>query len=282
MQATIGVIGNGFVGNAIAKGFQGKVSEVRVYDIDKDKTTHGYVETINSDYIFVCLPTPMVDAEGGECNLSIIEKFFEELPRIIEGTVIIKSTVPVGTTESLSKKYPHLNIIHSPEFLTASNAEDDFIHADRHIFGGDYDLSYGVRKLFDTCFPHSPSVSMKSKESELVKYFSNCFLASKVMVFNEMKLLCEKIEDIDYETIVFGVGMDGRIGNSHTKVPGPDGDYGFGGTCFPKDINALIHTMEQYGVNPLVLKSVWEQNKNCRKNWDWAENSSAVMSEKIQ
>ena len=91
-----------------------------------------------------------------------------------------------------------------------------------------------------------------------------------------------KIEDIDYETIVFGVGMDGRIGNSHTKVPGPDGDYGFGGTCFPKDINALIHTMEQYGVNPLVLKSVWEQNKNCRKNWDWAENSSAVMSEKIQ
>ena len=113
MQTTIGIIGNGFVGNAVAKGFQNKV-EVRVYDIDKDKSTHGYVETINSDYIFVCLPTPMVDAEGGECNLSIIEKFFEEVPRIVEGTIIIKSTVPVGTTESLSKKYPYLNIIHSP------------------------------------------------------------------------------------------------------------------------------------------------------------------------
>ena len=282
MQATIGVIGNGFVGNAVAKGFQGKVTGVRIYDIDKDKCTHGYVAAISSDYIFVCLPTPMVDAEGGECNLSIVEKFFEELPKIVEGTIIIKSTVPVGTTESLSKKYPYLKILHSPEFLTSSNAEDDFVHADRHIFGGNYDLSYGVRKLFDECFPNSPSVSMKSKESELVKYFSNCFLASKVMIFNEMKSLCEKIEDIDYETIIFGVGMDSRIGSSHTKVPGVDGEYGFGGTCFPKDINALIHTMEHHGVNPLVLKSVWEQNKNYRKNWDWAENSSAVMSEKIQ
>ena len=200
MQATIGIVGNGFVGNAVAQGFKDKVSEVRVYDIDKDKSTHGYVETINSDYIFVCLPTPMIDAGGGKCNLSIIERFFEEIPRIVEGTIII-------------------------------------------IFGGDYDLSYGVRKLFEICFPDSPSISIKSKESELVKYFSNCFLASKVMIFNEMKSLCEKIEDIDYETIVFGVGMDGRIGRSHTSVPGPDGDYGFGGTCFPKDINALIHTM---------------------------------------
>ena len=64
-------------------------------------------------------------------------------------------------------------------------------------------------------------------------------------------------------------------------MPGPDGEYGFGGTCFPKDINALIYTMEEHGVNPLILKAVWEQNKNYRKNWDWAENISAVMSEEI-
>ena len=120
---------------------------------------------------------------------------------------------------------------------------------------------------------------MKSNESEAAKYFANCFLASKVMIFNEMKILCDNIKGTNYDTIIEAVVSDSRIGESHTSVPGPDGEYGFGGTCFPKDINALIYTMEENGIDPLVLKSVWEQNKKYRLNWDWAENTSAVMSE---
>ena len=278
MQKTIGIIGNGFVGNAIAKGFQPH-ADVRIYDIDPDRCTHKYVETIFSDYVFVCLPTPMTDAEGGECNLSIIENFFDELPSIAEGIFIIKSTVPIGTTDELIEKYPHLKIIHNPEFLTAANAELDFVNADRHVLGGDNNLTRIVERLYLNCFPDVPVYTMKTKESESVKYFANSFLATKVMVFNEMKLLCDDIGDVDYDKIVEGVASDNRIGYSHIYVPGPDGDYGFGGTCFPKDINALIHTMERHEIDPLVLKAVWEQNKNYRKNWDWAENKSAVLSE---
>mgnify|MGYP005814451127 FL=1 len=282
MQATIGVVGNGFVGNAVAKGLQDKVTEVRIYDIDKEKSTHGYLETISSDYIFVCLPTPMTSAEGGTCNLSIIEGFFDELPSTVEGIMVLKSTVPIGTTHKLIEKCPFLKLVHNPEFLTAANAEQDFIEADRHVIGGEDDgLVEQVERFYNACFPETPVYTMKTKESEAVKYFANSFLATKVMIFNEMKILCDDILDVDYDRILEGVASDNRIGHSHTFVPGPDGDYGFGGTCFPKDINALIHTMEEHGVNPLVLKAVWEQNKNYRKKWDWAESSSAVMSEKI-
>ena len=280
MQTTIGVIGNGFVGNAVAKGFKDKV-EVRVNDIDKDKSTHSYMATLMSDYIFVCLPTPMVDVDGGKCNLSLVEDFFDDIPSTIGGTFIIKSTVPIGTTRRLSEKYPHLKIIHNPEFLTAANAEYDFIHSDRHVIGGNKDLVYGVEKLYKHCFPDIPVYTMNSNESESVKYFSNCFLATKVMVFNEMKVLCENLSHTNYENIIKAVSADTRIGESHTTVPGSDGEYGFGGTCFPKDINALIDTMKENGIDPLVLESVWEQNKKYRLNWDWAENTSAVMGEKL-
>ena len=279
MQETIGVIGNGFVGNAVAKGFKNKL-EVRIYDVDENKATHSYMEALTSDYVFVCLPTPMVSVEGGKCNLSILEDFFGGIPTTIDGTLIIKSTVPIGTTNRFVKKYPHLKIINNPEFLTSANSEHDFINSDRHVIGGNERITYGLEKLYEYCFPYIPIYTMKSDESELVKYFSNCFLASKVMIFNEMKILCDNIPNVDYNKIIESVSEDSRIGASHTSVPGPDGEYGFGGTCFPKDINALIHTMEQYGMNPLILKSVWEQNKKYRLNWDWAENTSAVMSEK--
>ena len=280
MQATIGIIGNGFVGNAVAKGFQEKL-EVRIYDIDPDKATHSYMEALMSDYIFVCLPTPMISIEGGKCNLSILEDFFNNIPSTIDGTFIIKSTVPIGTTDNFNKKHKKLKIVHNPEFLTASNAEYDFINSDRHVIGGNSTLTYGVEKIYEYCFPNIPIYTMQSKESEAVKYFANCFLASKVMIFNEMKILCDNIPNINYNKIIEAVTEDSRIGKSHTSVPGPDGEYGFGGTCFPKDINALIHTMKENGIDPLVLESVWEQNKKYRLNWDWAENTSAVMSEKL-
>ena len=125
---------------------------------------------------------------------------------------------------------------------------------------------------------------MTSDESELVKYTANCFLAVKTMFFNEIKLLSESF-DADYSKIVAGVTADRRIGVSHTRVPGPDGDYGFGGTCFPKDINALIHTIDtiEYNQKKLpssdILKAVWERNKQVRDDWDWAISKSAVVSE---
>ena len=279
MKNNIGIVGNGFVGGAVANGIK-PFADIRIYDALKERSTHHYNDVIFSDFIFVCLPTPMVDVEGGKCNLSIVEEFFSTLPSICEGIFVIKSTVPIGTTKKLSDKYPHLKIIHNPEFLTAANANDDFINADRTVLGGEKEWVKPVKKMYKKIFPNIPIYTMKSTESECVKYFANCFLASKLMFFNEMKVFTESIKNVNYDTIMEGVISDNRIGNSHYDVPGPDGEYGFGGTCFPKDINSLIHTMEEHEVDPIILRSVWNQNKNYRLNWDWADFSSAVLKEK--
>ena len=116
---------------------------------------------------------------------------------------------------------------------------------------------------------------MSSCESELVKYTANCFLATKVGFFN-MIFAFAKTMNLDYHRVLEAVLSDPRIGDSHPQVPGPDGDLGFGGTCFPKDVNALIKTLEKNGVSPNILESVWEDNMNYRSNWDWAKNESAV------
>jgi UDPglucose 6-dehydrogenase len=114
--------------------------------------------------------------------------------------------------------------------------------------------------------------------AEQVKYTANCFFAVKIMFFNEMRLLSDSLQT-DWDCVLKGVLSDGRIGISHVQVPGHDGDMGFGGKCFPKDINALIGVCEENGVDPMVLKAAWEQNKALRQNWDWAKIEGAVSKD---
>ena len=116
---------------------------------------------------------------------------------------------------------------------------------------------------------------MTSNESEFVKYFANCFFATKVSYFNEMRVFCDS-KGLDWDNIIEGVMSDGRIGISHYQVPGFDGDYGFGGTCFPKDINALIKSFENCGQDPLLLKAAWQRNLLVRQSKDWEKSKSAV------
>jgi len=273
---TIGIIGNGFVGNATAKGFESKVKDVRVYDIDECKAKNTFDETLSSDFVFVCLPTPMLHAEGGDCNLEIVNNFFSAASKATNcGILILKSTVPIGTTAKIRTKYPELKIVHNPEFLTAVNAVSDFENADRIVIGGFGSELEKVFDLYASAFGLIDIFRMTPTESESVKYFANCFLATKVMVFNEAKML-SMATGTDFEVICNAVVADSRIGETHYQVP-CNGDYGFGGTCFPKDINALIRTMEKKEIDPLVLKAVWEQNKNFREHWDWKDNSSAVL-----
>lgn len=274
----ISIIGNGFVGGAVTYGFLHL--KPKVYDVDSQRSQCSLEEALEQDYIFVCLPTPMISAEGGKANLSILKGFFESISdRIVNGIFIIKSTVPVGTTKELQKTFPQFKFVHNPEFLTAANAKNDFINADRTIIGGnDPIILQNVLELYRNHFSHIPIYIMTSDESELVKYTANCFLAVKTMFFNEIKFLSETL-GIDYSKIVTGVITDKRIGESHTKVPGPDGDYGFGGTCFPKDINALIYTIDSIQNNKAksdILKAAWERNKQVRTNWDWSTNKSSV------
>ena len=278
----IGIIGCGFVGKAIVKGFA-QFANIKIYDVDSKKTTHKFGEVINCDFVFLCLPTPMVSAEGGKANLSIIEECFEnisDIPKRNKNTVIvIKSTVPIGQTKKWSKKYLDLNLVHCPEFLTARSAIIDFICPSRNIVGcEDKETGKKVKKLLEERFPGTECFIMSSEESETVKYIANCFFATKVTFFNEMKLFIDKI-GLSWDVILEGVMSDGRIGTSHYEVPGHDGDCGFGGFCLPKDINSLIDIMKKNEIDPIVLKAVWEQNKKIRKNWDWADNKSAVLEE---
>lgn len=295
----VSVIGNGFVGGAVAHGFA-KHSPL-VYDIDPAKSNCSFEEALGAIFIFVCLPTPMVSAEGGQADLSILEAFFERAAKTVgegfPGIFVLKSTVPVGTTKRLQEKYPHLTLVHNPEFLTAANANKDFLAADRTVLGSSSEEALAaVSRLYAGQFPSIPILTMSSNESELVKYAANCFLATKVAFFNEIKLLADAV-GADYEKVAGGVAADKRIGSSHTKVPGPDGDFGFGGTCFPKDINALVSTIESCqedcsvednqkrdpkgalntpSPSSKIFKAVWERNKEVRKNWDWASSPSAV------
>lgn len=272
----IGVIGNGFVGSAVSNGF--KNHNVKVFDKNTKISSHSINEVVAQDFVFVCVPTPMKNIMGDDCNLSIIESCFKEVEQIGSNAIfIIKSTVPIGTTARLQKAHPTLNIVHSPEFLTAKFAKEDFLNADRHIVGYVKKKSIGEKSanLFKKAFPNIPCLMMKSDESESVKYIANCFFATKVSFFNEIFLLIDKL-GLNWNSIINGVMGDRRIGDSHFQVPGHDGDKGFGGTCFPKDINALIKTFEKNGLNPKLLKSAWSINLDVRKDLDWGRSDSAV------
>jgi len=274
----IGIIGNGFVGNAIFQGLN-HYHNLKTYDVNPKRSTHSFEEAISSDLTFLCVPTPM-HKEAGECDLSYIESVFNQIKQTPERnwdcTFVIKSTVPVGTTKNLNKKYEKIKIIHSPEFLTARTAATDFICPSRHIIGGDPENGTDkLKQIYEKRFPGVPCQTMTSDESEFVKYFANCFFATKVSYFNEMAIFA-RAQNLDWEKIIQGVMSDGRIGISHHQVPGFDGSFGFGGTCFPKDINALIKSFEEAGINPVLLKATWERNLLVRDNKDWEKSKSAV------
>ena len=207
----IGIVGNGFVGNAVYQNFRDK-TPCKVYDTDKNRSLNTLSEVIEQDFIFVCLPTPM--RYGGECDLSILDNFFEGLPDNITGTFVIKSTVPIGTTK---KYYERHNVIHNPEFLTARNAIQDFANSERNIVGGEPELCNDFVDFFNKHFPNIPSIITTSDESETIKYFSNTFLAYKVAYFNKLYDLCQATR-MNYDVVCEGVTADSRIGKSHTKV----------------------------------------------------------------
>jgi len=276
-MTTIGIIGKGFVGNAILQGLN-HYYNLKVYDVDPKKSTHTFEEAVDCDLVFLCVPTPM-HKDTGECDLSYIESVFEKANQTSPSCVfVIKSTVPVGTTRRLNEKYKNTKIIHSPEFLTARTAATDFICPSRHIVGGEAENGTDtLKQIYEERFPGVPCHTMTSDESEFVKYFANCFFATKVSYFNEMAVFA-RAHNLNWDNVIKGVMSDGRIGISHYQVPGFDGSFGFGGTCFPKDINALIRSFEKVGANPLLLKAAWERNLLVRDNKDWEKSKSAVST----
>lgn len=274
----IGIIGQGFVGNAIYQKFK-EYFVVNTYDLDPQKRNTDSLKKVvdKSEFIFVCLPTPMKLVDGS-CDISIVEKVIEEINSINKDViVVIKSTIPPGTTEKLNRKYENINIVFNPEFLTEVNAVQDFNDQKRIVLGGHRPSTTKLRRIYTKVFPKSHIIKTDATHAEMVKYLTNSFLATKVSFANEIYEICDKL-NLDYDKVVEYSTLDERLGKSHWSVPGPDGDFGYGGHCFPKDVRALIHLAEKMSINPLMLKSTNEKNDQVRKNRDWEKMKGRAIS----
>ena len=195
-----------------------------------------------------------------------------------EHTIVIKSTVPPGTTRQLNKECTFSQVVFNPEFLTEANYIDDFKNQSRIIVGGPRPGSTIIKNLYKKAFYNTPIIKTGSNTAEMVKYFLNCFLATKVSFANEMRSICDNV-DIDYDKVVEYALYDNRIGKTHFATPGPDGKRGFGGSCFPKDINAMIAFAKENGVLPTVLEAVWDKNLEVRPERDWEKLLGRAVSE---
>jgi UDPglucose 6-dehydrogenase len=275
----IGIIGLGFVGGSINRFFSGK--EV-VYNFDiKEKSNCDSMQEVfkKSEIIFICLPTPM--KKNGECDISIIKKVLSEISEYndLDKSIVLKSTIPVGTCEKFSKEFKLSNLVFNPEFLTEANAYDDFINQDRIILGGKSKYTSHLSSFFNKHFHSSHIIQTDHKTAELVKYVTNCFLAVKVSFANEIYTLAEK-ESIDYERLIDIVTLDSRVGNSHWSVPGPDGKFGFGGSCFPKDINALNYIFQDLNLPSEILSAAIKRNETIdRPEKDWKKLKGRAVSD---
>tara|TARA_B100000945_G_scaffold172673_1_gene138297 strand:- start:795 stop:1625 length:831 start_codon:yes stop_codon:yes gene_type:complete len=268
----VGVIGNGFVGEAISFAFS-SVSKLYVYDIDPLKSIHELETVHNSDFVFVCVPTPMF--EDGSQDLSYVENVFKKATN--KPIYIIKSTILPGTTNQLTKKYSGSKIIFSPEFLTERTAKLDMLTQSRIILGGDIDLCQQAKILFNKRFKSKNIIQTDSKTAELVKYMNNTFFATKVSMMNEFKLLCDKI-GANWDDALKGFSSDGRVGDSHLNVPGHDGKLGYGGTCFPKDVNAILSFSKKHGIELNTIIGGWKTNQKVRPEKDWEKKEGRSVS----
>tara|TARA_B110000977_G_scaffold124731_1_gene159716 strand:+ start:3045 stop:3881 length:837 start_codon:yes stop_codon:yes gene_type:complete len=278
MKQSIGIIGQGFVGNAIYQKFKNYFS-VLTYDLDKSKrTTETLVEVVKaSNVVFVCVPTPMKRSDGS-CDISIVHSVLKEINSIDKDVVVvIKSTIPPTTTEKFNNEFKNITIVFNPEFLTEANAVQDFENQSKIILGGPRKGTTLLKQIYGLVFPSTPIIKTGSTHAEMVKYFTNTFLATKVSFANEMYEICNKL-DLDYDKVIEYATYDERLGKSHWSVPGPDGDLGFGGHCFPKDLSAILRLAEDLGTTHNVLSATEQTNNKVRTNKDWETMEGRAIS----
>jgi len=286
MIKSIGIIGLGFVGSAVYAGMKhafnvagyDKVGGFQAHFHGKPlnctsmKPELGCQEVLNSTDgpIFICVPTPM--KENGACNISIVEDIICTLNGFNEGndkrTVVIKSTVVPGTTQRLNEVCNNLHVCFNPEFLREVSAMDDFKNQDRIIVGGPRKGTSVLKKVYNKAYPDVPVTKTSSTIAEMVKYITNGFLATKVAFANEIAAVCDGL-DIDYDKVIEYATKDERLGMSHWAVPGPDGKRGFGGSCFPKDINGLMQLANVLDIDCCTIDGAWKTNLNVRPERDW-------------
>ena len=268
---TVGIIGQGFVGGALASAFS---NHYKVYTYDKiltDLSTHKSVFSLSRacELLFVCVPTPM--REDGSCDISIVKEVVQEACSTGRQNIIaIKSTIPPNTTKLLQELCQDSQLVFNREFLLDRNAEQDFLNTSRVILGGPRPATTRLKQFYSKVFPNAHVIKTDSTVAEMVKYLTNSFLAVKVSFANEMHAICESL-GVDYDKVTEYALHDDRLGSTHWSVPGPDGHYGFGGSCFPKDINALMHLAQTMCIKANTIQGAWNTNLMARPEKDWED-----------
>jgi UDPglucose 6-dehydrogenase len=285
-KINIGIIGFGFVGSAVAFGFSPQTgcefTDIRIYDKDKKKSKDTLKEVSSlSEIIFLSVPTP-ARIEDGAIDLKILDSVLNDISNNLDGNspiVLIRSTVIPGTCRDFQKKYSKLKIVFNPEFLTERSAKLDFINQARVVLGGNPDDTKYVANLFLRRFGrHLPIIETDFETAELIKYMCNCFFATKVSFMNEMYRVSEAV-GAEWPSAVEGFQLDGSIGKSHLTVPGFDGKFGYSGSCFPKDVQAMINFGKKIGINVNTVEGGWKTNLEVRPEKDWEKLKGRAVSE---
>ena len=266
----VAIVGVGMVGTPLKRYFEERRGYTRgislfLFDLDPNKK---YTDDVNqADVIFISVPTPR--GEDGSAKIDAVEHAFANLTG--NKIVVIKSTVPPGTSEYFQKKYPQHKVLFNPEFLTERQAWEDFVKPDRQIVGftsESIDAAHVVLSLLPKAPFMSPwgihtyrPIKITATEAEIIKYGGNVYFSRKITFANALAMLAEN-HGVEYDNIRLGMAADFRIGDSHLDVT--HGGYrGFGGYCFPKDVNALMVHMESRGLHQgaELLREDWEFNK---------------------
>ena len=270
-MSKLGIVGHGYVGSALKH----SITDALVYDKDPKKSeVKSLSDLIDCEAIFICVPTP--SKKDGSCDTSIVSKVITDINYQVDKAksnliappnpiLVIKSTIPPGTTDSLQKT-TGLSLIFWPEFLTEANHLKDLQDASRIILGGDTKAGLKLSSLLTAggYFPQALVAHTTASMAETVKYATNAFLATKVAFANEMFGLITDLE-LDYRHFQDLFTLDHRITRSHLQVPGPDGKFGFGGSCLPKDLKGLLHTLQTKELTNHLIEGVLKSNEEVRE-----------------
>lgn len=275
----IAVIGHtGMVGSTVYRWFKDQNREVMGLSLDKQDEDWDYINEY-CRFIFVCVPTPF-NWKIRRCDLSIIEDVFDSIRG--EKVVIIKSTVPIGTTERMQERYPDLKVLFNPEFLSEKTAWSDYINPDRQ-FVGYTDKSKGVAHAVMNLLPESTcDYILPSKESEFLKYINNLHGMMEIMESNHYYEVCKK-EGLDYDRIVKCMTSSRWVGcpmGRHYRKIWHNGKRGYGGKCFPKDVNAYLEYLEQQGLDDTLFAAMNQMNKRILEEQGLSESDAEDITYK--
>ena len=264
----IGIIGLGFVGSAIHDFLLSHKIDTTVYDKYKDGGIGDLDHCLQTDILFLALPT-LYDIENKQYDTSAIVETLDYLQKHeYTGIILNKSTIEPTSTDTWDKKY-NLSLVHNPEFLTARTASKDFANQNHIVLGfGTHcsqDQKNRVSSWYKTLFPKAQISMCASNESEMMKITANSFYATKIQFFNEIYLLCEKLH-INYNQCIELLLKNNWVNPMHTTVPGPDGKLSYSGACFPKDTNALLSLMERTDTPHKLLESTILERNEMRKD----------------